>query len=111
MEHPTYKTRTHEFLLNKTRKLQNLLQLRDWEITLLTGDTISDSTNEYQLGEISYNLSFLQATIRIDITKCRESNVDPLHILYHEFGHLLYSYCTYEERFCNIFADVLYKTK
>jgi len=111
MEQPGYKPRTHEFLLKECRRLQNLLQLRDWHIDLLTGDTMPENEDYDNPAQVVYYLAVLRAVIRIDQTKCKEQDLDPLHALYHEFAHILLAYCTYEERMCNILADIMYQNR
>ena len=89
---PKYKARSHDYLEEQLRKVQNKLQLRDWEITLYTDDyppeKFADDNNCDCSARCEYELQYLTAHVWVSPKRARTDGVDPLFYLYHEAAHI-----------------------
>jgi len=107
-----YKDRDIEFLNNKLRECQNLIQMRDWNIELWHGDTVPaqfrDEDNGTSVARCSYDPALLKAEIWISPTRCRNNHADPLFIMLHEIGHIWQEIHNEEVR-CNQFASLMFE--
>lgn len=106
---PSYKPRTHQFLLNQLKKAMNKLQLRDWEITLSTDAQAPAQLRDKweNAGSCVFWDEWLQAVVWINVAECRAQNMDPLHVMLHELAHIWLGYCENEERQCNVIGGLL----
>lgn len=109
---PPYKKRTHEFLHKKLLFCQNLLQMRDWQLELITENyppsIFLDSDNGQSVSRCWFDDSILKGAIWISPLRAKEQGIDPLWLLYHEIGHL-FGILHNEETRCNILASLLAK--
>lgn len=101
-----YQNRTFKFLLKKLFELQNKLQMRDWQIDLIYGDSIPEdmSAKITDMGNCNFDTDTLEACIWIHKAACKIKNTDPLNVLYHEMAHVWLQYTEDEERQANILA-------
>ena len=92
-----YVPATHAKLRRCIKYLQNLYQLRDWEIKLdtsykLPSDFAGDAPDEYNaLANISADR--LRATIWCPLKRHKEENENPYEALTHEMTHVLTERC------------------
>ena len=88
----------------------NLLQLRDWQITLDTGiyppTEFLDNDNGDAAARGSLKTDMRSALIWVSDRRAKENKIDPLFLLYHEIAHLMLS-APDEELNCNIIAKLL----
>ena len=110
IEVPKYRKRSHEFLLRASKKARNLLEMRDWEINLETGDTppkrFIDSDNGEAIARADLYTSCRKAYIWVSDKRAKKANEDPLFCLYHELAHCILDVPD-EELKCNIIARFL----
>ena len=109
MDNIKYKNRTHVRLEKALKSTLNMLQMRDWQVELVTGTVIPNELADHHNSSacVSYDINMLKAIIFINTALCKERNQDPLWNLYHEVFHIWLSYCDEEERQCNILATLL----
>ena len=88
-----YQKVTHEQLVKCLYWCQNQLQLRDWEITLCTGDTPpKDFMGEEDVlkvyGMVKYHADKLKAVIWMDIANHRKRDQNAYATVIHEATHV-----------------------
>ena len=108
---PVYCKRSHRLLLRALKDAQNALQLRDWQITLDTGNYPSteflDSDNGTSTARSSFHADLRTGLIWVSDRRAKQHKEDPLFNLYHELGHFVLSVPD-DELNCNIIAKLLY---
>jgi len=107
-----YHNRTHKQLESALKGAMNTLQMRDWGISLESGESIPPRFAAYHenAGATIPNTNTLTAEIWINFRQCREQNLDPLETLYHELFHIWLEYVPSEELQCNILAGLMCET-
>ena len=111
-----YVRTTHARLLKCIRYLQNLYQLRDWEIRLDTSyrlpkEFAGDAPDDYcALADISADR--LRALIWVPLKRLEETDENPYEALCHEMTHLLTERCgnkAEDELLVRIISPLVYR--
>jgi len=86
-----WKPTTHAQLVKCIKWCQNQFNLRDWEITLDTGDAVPKDMPfaEGAIGGVYTRADYLKANIWVPLTQKQSSNTSPLQTLVHEMLHVL----------------------
>lgn len=92
-----YVRATHARLLECIKYLQNLYQLRDWEIKLDTSfklprEFAGDVADGYE-SRTSISDTELRATVWLPLVRARENDINPYEALVHEMTHLVIARC------------------
>lgn len=91
-----YRDRDAAELRKALRWAQRRLRLRDWKVGLVLDEQLDASPRLSSGFEPNTNALLwmddcrLGATIALRLSRCEEINEDPLHVLFHEVGHLLF---------------------
>lgn len=111
IQRPAYKHRTLDQLYKAAKQVQNRLEMRDWQIVIETGKV---APSDFKCIVDADGAAFCHfephlhsAYIWMDLSKAKESNTDPLWLLYHEIGHIFHDIHDEETR-CNIIANLIY---
>ena len=100
---PKYRTRTVKDLRRFVKDCQNALQMRDWQIDLIYGDTIPKEFVEGDDGNpayIKYEHGHLTASIWVSPIRCARDNTDPRFNVAHEIAHAFQDSHSEEVRSC-----------
>lgn len=79
------------------RICQNILNLRDWEISLYTGDAAPEVFKKLKVtdacGMSTWWEDYLQAAIWLPMARIKVKNVSPFSVICHEMLHVLANAC------------------
>ena len=111
IQQPPYRPRSDKYLDKRLRETLNLLQMRDWNVTLEIGDGVpvrfQDSDNGTSVCRCWYYAPLFQAEIWISPHRCKVENTDPLFNMLHEVAHCFLDGGPHEEAKCNVIATLL----
>lgn len=102
-----YRKFTHKQLELSLQKLQNILQLRDWEFVLDTSDAPpKEFKDTKEVASVHYEPEILRGIIWVSLKKCKEKNLSPKETLAHELFHVFYTVRD-EEIIANVGASLI----